>query len=178
MKHDIDAKLGKMEQMGTRTRSPKAIINRSKKAARAVPRRTADDEKHTVDAVLQFEIYDETHPDVLAGRRPRPDDPLVIQIKGEINKAGITRRDLYAFINSAEDALFENANQAYNLEYGLRKRPTISLSCAARWLAVLGKEIVISFQNAGGAGWYDTLMDEPAVQEYVASQPDFTSGKL
>jgi hypothetical protein len=43
---------------------------------------------------------------------------------------------------------------------------------------VLGKEIVISFQNAGGAGWYDTLMDEPAVQEYVASQPDFTSGKL
>ena len=125
------------------TRRPRVLINQQNSSRR----RTAfSDEKHTVDQVLHFEVYNAEHADVIAGRR-KPDEPLVVRLKNEINEIALTRRDLYSFIGTGEGTLFENENQAYNLEYGLRKRATISLECAERWLTILGKELVIDFRD-------------------------------
>ena len=129
----------------------------SAKAGRtASPRKSTEETKYTLDQVFVFEVYRENHPDVLTGERAA-DSELVRQLKEEINASGIARRDLYAFIGTGPDALFENENQAYNLEYGLRKRATISLSSARRWLTVLGKEMHIVFQDRSD-GWLISLM--------------------
>ena len=144
-----ESMLNRMEQAADarRTRTPKVEINRSAKGAAKGSRRAtaAADEKKTVDQVMYFEPVGADHPDVISGARD-PDDMLVSMLKQEINSVGLSRRDLYAFVGTGEGMLFENENQAYNLEYGLRKRPTISLDCAARWLAVIGKRLVIGFE--------------------------------
>lgn len=142
------ALLDRVEQSngaGRRQSKPKVQIHRSTEGSRGGRRLSADGDKHTVDQVMQFEIYTPDHPDVRAGKRA-PDDMLVVLLKGEINSAGICRRDLYAFVGTGPSMLFENENQAYNLEYGLRGRSTISLECAKRWLTVLGKELIIEFR--------------------------------
>jgi hypothetical protein len=125
------------------TRRPRVLINQHNATRR---RNVFSDEKHTVDQVLHFEIYNAEHPDVISGKR-KPDEPLVVRLKDEINTIGLTRRDLYSFIGAGDGTLFENENQAYNLEYGLRKRATISLECAERWLTIIGKELVIEFRD-------------------------------
>jgi hypothetical protein len=124
------------------------------------------EEKHQVGQVFQFEIFQEDHPKVIAGQR-RPDDPLVVQLKQHINSAAITRRDLYLFIGDGPEALFSNENQAYNLEYGLRHRPTITLDCVRRWLAVLGETMGTYFQSIE-TGWHDNLV---ALREAVLAAP-------
>ena len=143
--------LARMEEAsGTRrVRAPKVEINRSAKGASKGARRApaGGDDKKTVDQVMYFEPVGPDHPEVLSGSRD-PDDMLVALLKEEINSVGLTRRDLYAFVGTGEGMLFENENQAYNLEYGLRKRATISLDCANRWLAVVGKQLSITFVAA------------------------------
>jgi hypothetical protein len=138
--------LERMERTSGARREPKVRLGVSNGGARTSTRRhhQRDDDKRTVDQVMQFEIVGTDHPEVLSGQRP-PDDVLVTMLKQEINSVGLSRRDLYAFVGEGEGMLFENENQAYNLEYGLRKRPTISLDCASRWLAVIGKEMQIAF---------------------------------
>lgn len=140
----------------------------SAKAGRtASPRKSTEETKYTLDQAFVFEVYRENHPDVLTGERSA-DSELVRQLKEEINASGIARRDLYAFIGTGPDALFENENQAYNLEYGLRKRATITLSSARRWLTVLGKEIHIVFQDRSD-GWLISLMSlQNAVADLAA----------
>jgi hypothetical protein len=146
-----ESMLARMEETnGTRrTRTPKVEINRSAKGATKGARRAAAgaDDKKTVDQVMYFEPVGPDHPEVLSGSRD-PDDMLVALLKEEINSVGLTRRDLYAFVGSGDGMLFENENQAYNLEYGLRKRATISLDCANRWLAIVGKQLNIAFVPA------------------------------
>lgn len=138
--------LNRIEQAsGSGRRQPKVQIHRSTGGSRGGRRMTAEDDKHTVDQVMRFEIYTRDHPEVRAGRQAQ-DDMLVALLKREINSAAICRRDLYTYIGNGPGALFDGENQAYNLEYGLRKRSTISLECAKRWLAVLGKELVIEFR--------------------------------
>ena len=123
-----------------------STVNGKTRKTRKPPVLHRSEREHSVDDVMHFEIFDAVHDEVRAGSR-RTDDQLVACLKDEINSAQITRRDLYAFIGDAESGgLFENANQAYNLEYGLRSRATISLDCAARWLAVLGKELIFEFR--------------------------------
>ena len=143
-----EALFSKMERSSGVKREPKVRLGVSSGGPRAGATRrhhqTADDKK-TVDQVMQFEVVGTDHPEVVSGDRP-PDDVLVVMLKEQINTVGLTRRDLYAFVGEGEGMLFENENQAYNLEYGLRKRPTISLDCAARWLAVIGKRLVIGFE--------------------------------
>ena len=122
------------------SRKPLVSINQ-----RSTRRRTvSSSDKYTIDQSLQFEIYDAEHPLVISGKR-KPDDILVCRLKAEINSMNITRRDLYSFIGNVEGALFENENQAYNLEYGLRMRATISMECAERWLTIIGKRMQIEF---------------------------------
>ncbi len=144
-----EALLARMEESnGTkRARTPKVKLNRSAQGNTSRgPGRAAQgaDDKRTVDQVMVFEVIGPDHPDVITGVR-EPDDMLVALLKDEINLVGLSRRDLYAFVGEGEGMLFENENQAYNLEYGLRKRATISLDCADRWLAVVGKRLSISF---------------------------------
>ena len=142
-----EALFSKMERSSGTKREPKVRLGISSGGARSGGTRRhhqALDDKKTVDQVMQFEVVGTDHPDVVSGARP-PDDVLVAMLKNEINSVGLTRRDLHAFVGDGEGMLFENENQAYNLEYGLRKRPTISLDCAARWLAVVGKQLVIDF---------------------------------
>ena len=143
-----DALLNLVEQSNGRDRKLKVAkvqLHRSTGGTRGGRRTSCDGDKHTVDQVMQFEIYGADHPDVRSGKQA-PDDMLVALLKEEINSAGICRRDLYAFVGTGPGMLFENENQAYNLEYGLRGRSTISLECAKRWLTVLGKELVIEFR--------------------------------
>lgn len=142
-----EAMLSKMEKASGVRREPKVRLGISASAPRGASgrrHRPSADDKRTVDQVMHFEIVGTDHPDVVSGSR-LPDDFLVVMLKQEINAVGLSRRDLYAFVGEGEGALFENENQAYNLEYGLRKRPTISLDCAARWLAVVGKRLSIEF---------------------------------
>jgi hypothetical protein len=143
-------KLGRMaESSGTR-RAPKVQIHRSTSGPRQGRRTSPDDDKHTADQVLVFEIFDGLHADVRSAER-KPDEELVVLLKKEINQSGMTRRDLYAFIGDGPGMLFDSENQAYNLEYGLRKRPTITMECARRWLAIIGKKMVVSFEPADDA---------------------------
>jgi hypothetical protein len=147
-KPNREALFSKMERSSGTKREPKVRLGVSSGGTRTGGARRHHqslDDKKTVDQVMQFEVVGTDHPDVVSGSRP-PDDVLVVMLKNEINTVGLTRRDLYAFVGEGEGMLFENENQAYNLEYGLRKRPTISLDCAARWLAVVGKRLVIDFQ--------------------------------
>ena len=141
-----EALLSKMERASGVKKEPKVRLGISSGSSRGQARRhhQSPDDKRTVDQVMQFEIVGTDHPEVVNGSRP-PDDFLVVMLKQEINEVGLSRRDLYAFVGEGEGMLFENENQAYNLEYGLRKRPTISLDCAARWLAVVGKRLSIEF---------------------------------
>ena len=142
------ALLDRVEQSngsGRRQPKPKVQIHRSTDGSRGGRRLSADGDKYTVDQVMHFEIYTPDHPDVRAGKQS-PDDMLVVLLKGEINAAGICRRDLYAFVGTGPGMLFENKNQAYNLEYGMRGRSRISPECAKRWLTVLGKELIIEFR--------------------------------
>ena len=155
-----DDLLARMEQAGSQPRrQPRVQIHRTQNVqprARGAARN--GDDKRTVDQPLQFEIYTANHPDVLADKR-QVDDALVQQLKAEINASGISRRDLYAFIGPEDrGGLFKNENQAYNLEYGLRGRPTITMECVGRWLAVLGKKLVTVFQTNEG-GWFDRMLE-------------------
>ena len=155
-----EALLARMEQAGgAGRRKPLVQINRSAGTpGRARAARVAGDEKRTVDASLYFEIFGLDHPQVIADKR-KPDDEIVRQLKTEINAAGINRRHLYQFIGPAErGGLFENENQAYNLEYGLRQRPTITMECLDRWLQVLGKRKVVVFENIE-SGWFGKLLE-------------------
>ena len=152
--------LARMERAGSQPRrQPRVQIHRSQNVQpRARSTAQAGEDKRTVDQPLQFEIYTASHPDVLADKR-QVDDALVQQLKAEINASGISRRDLYAFIGPEDrGGLFKNENQAYNLEYGLRGRPTITLECVGRWLAVLGKELVTVFQASDG-GWFERMLE-------------------
>ena len=155
-----DDLLARMERAGTQTRrQPRVQIHRTQNSKpRTRSASQAGEDKRTVDQPLLFDIYGPSHPDVLADKR-QTDDALVQQLKAEINASGITRRDLYAFIGPEEKGgLFKNENQAYNLEYGLRCRPTITLECVGRWLAVLGKELVTVFQTTEG-GWFERMLE-------------------
>ena len=140
---DRQERLARMEQSSNARRVPRVTLGQKDANAKRVPFKG---EKHTADQMIHFEAYTSSHPDVISGKR-KPDDKFVLLIKNEVNNANLSRRDLYAFIGTGEGALFENENQAYNLEYGLRKRSTISLECAERWLAIIGKEMVITFQD-------------------------------
>jgi hypothetical protein len=113
--------------------------------------RTVDDisidgsiDKHMVNQVMFFKIYRNDH-QLVKNQKRLADDPLVIKLKEEINAMKIARKDLYSYIGEGSDSLFKNENQVYNLEYGLRKRSTISLDSARKWLVILGKEMVIEF---------------------------------
>lgn len=136
--------LNRAEQANSTAQGTRVRIHRSEGERRRRPR-LSDSEKRTVDQMMVFEIYSPSHPDVLSGKRA-PDDMLVTMLKEEIARVGISRRDLYSYIGNEPGCLFENENQAYNLEYGLRQRSTISLECAKRWLTVLGRELVIEFR--------------------------------
>lgn len=149
--------LGRMEQTaGTTRRTPKVQIGRTQNKGNAARRSAPTNGKFTADQLLHFDIYGEDHPEVLQGKQ-KADDYLVQQLKREINTAGISRKDLYAFIGDGEGMLFKNANQAYNLEYGLRGRATITMECARRWLTIIGKEVITVFQTADD-GWFDSLL--------------------
>ena len=140
--------LDRVEQAGAARRQlrPKVQLHRSTTtASRSGRRAPVGGEKHTVDQVMFFEQYSADHPAVRAGQRTA-DDLMVLLLKGEINAAGICRRDLYSFIGNGPGMLFENKNQAYNLEYGLRERAMISTECIQRWLSIIGKELVVTFQ--------------------------------
>ena len=154
------ALLDRVEQSngsGRRQPKPKVQIHRSTGGSRGGRRLSADGDKHTVDQVMQFEIYTPDHPDVRAGKRA-PDDMLVVLLKGEINSAGICRRDLYAFVGTGPSMLFENENQAYNLEYGLRKRATITMDSVHKWMSIIGKEFMMITQTVD-AGWFNAVLD-------------------
>jgi len=141
MKIDRDKEFARMEE-----RFPKVDINRSKnKTKTRRPRSHNLIDKHTADQMMSFEIYGIDHPNVRSGKRS-PDGELVTMLKNEINTSNISRRDLYSFIGNGPNALFDSENQVYNLEYGLRQRATITLDCTRRWLALLGKELVIEFR--------------------------------
>lgn len=153
---DFEKTLARMESS---SRKPRVRLGATggRSTVRPKPRRTSSGSQQRSDQVLEFEIYGEDHPNVISGDR-KPDDMLVAQIKREINASGITRADLYSFVGDGEGCLFKNENQAYNLEYGLRQRPSISLECARRWLAIFGKDMVIVFQNKEN-GWFDNMVD-------------------
>lgn len=141
-----------LERMERRNgkRRPKVDINRTARAARATTRNARHaataDAKHTVDQVMEFPIIGADDPAVMRGDR-EPDNMLVAALKAEINRARLTRRDMYAFIGTEEGMLFADENSAYNLEYGLRCRATISIDSANRWLNIVGKRLVISFED-------------------------------
>jgi hypothetical protein len=146
----------RMELAASKPRRPKVQINRSQGGSRARGAAGGED-KWTVDQPMQFEIFGEDHPEVLADKR-KADDVLVQQLKREVNSAGICRRNLYDFIGSEDEGgLFENENQAYNLEYGLRQRPTITMECVRRWLTILDRQIVTVIQRDEG-GWLTSLL--------------------
>jgi len=138
----MSARGGKKKQVA------KVQILRSERSARTTPSPLRRQEKYLADELLNYELRDETHPDVVSGVR-KQDDPLVLLLKDKLNTSGLTRRDLYQFIGDGPGSLFENKNQVYNLEYGLRERPTITTSCAQRWLATMGLELDIVFQPIG-----------------------------
>ena len=142
-----EAMLARMETSSGARREPKVRLGISNGGTPRGSRRAQPgaDDKRTVDQVMQFEVVGTDHPEEVSGERA-PDDMLVAMLKQEINAVGLTRRDLYAFVGEGEGMLFENENQAYNLEYGLRKRATISLDCASRWLAIVGKQLIIEFR--------------------------------
>jgi hypothetical protein len=162
------AKLREMEEAAAlRRASGRIVIGRSRPHPPAgPPRRAMPEEKQGADQPIAYEIYGRDHPDVISGSRKSPtgstlgaDDPFVIQLKVRINAAGITRREICTtFVGFGPNHLFENDNQAYNLEYGLRWRPTITLSCARRWLAILGDQLGTLIQPTGGSGWHDNLL--------------------
>ncbi len=114
--------------------------------------------KRGIDDPFVYTIYTETHPDVISGRRAAgADDEMVRQLKARINASEITRRYLYQFVGEGPGFLFRDNNSAYNLEYGLGERPTITLQCLRRWLAVFGEQVVVCFQNVEN-GWHDNLL--------------------
>jgi hypothetical protein len=152
----------------------KVTIRRSDqgKGARRMP---PEHEKQGIDDPLVYEPIGPDHHSVISGRRQRPDDFLVAQIKKKITASGLTRRDLYAFVGSGPESLFKDNNAAYNLEYGLRDRPTITMECARRWMSVMGSRMGVFFQSAEG-GWHDALLElrdavlegrDLTVEEYV-----------
>ena len=105
------------------------------------------EEKRSADQVMYFEIITADHESVRNGSR-QPDDLLVQLLKTAVNEAEITRRYLYQFVGEGEGMLFQNVNQVYNLDYGLRHRSMITIECAQRWLTMIGKELVINFVDA------------------------------
>ena len=121
------------------SREPLVRLNRSRQHGRD-PRR-----KHGVDGPMEFEIFHLSHPAVCAGTR-RADDDLVMVLKEMVMSTGLTRKRLYDFIG----ILFLNENAVYNLEYGLRTRPSISLENASRWARVMGCELTFSIQPIQG----------------------------
>ena len=157
--------------------SPRVQINRSTRGTAANGSRPArrvlsNGEKHSADSVMNYEIYTAQHPDVQDGKRPA-DELLVELVKREVNAAQIRRRDLYDFVGSDATALFTNENQAYNLDYGLRQRASITLECANRWLAVLGKRLgVIAVPIDADPALYATL-DLEVKPLPVATRYDF-----
>jgi hypothetical protein len=117
----------------------KSNIRINRKAVRNV-----GGQKRTSDQELFYEIFDSSHDDVISGSKT-PDNRLVQLIKNEINESHITREDLHQFIG--EDGYFKDKNQVYNLDYGLKTRSSISFDCAEKWLALLGKELVLEVKN-------------------------------
>jgi hypothetical protein len=140
------------------------------------PRRMPpESEKKKVDDQLVYEPMGPGHPHVISGKRQRPDDFLVRQIKKKISGAGMTRRDLYSFVGDGPGALFRDNNAAWNLEYGLRDRPTITIESMRRWMIVMNSRMGVFFQAAEG-GWFDALIElrdavlegrDLTVEEYV-----------
>jgi len=109
-------------------------------------RRPMPEDKVGLEDPFVYEIVGPDHPLVVSGQR-LADDEMVILIKQAINAAGVTRRDMQEYVGSDEGALFENKNQAYNLEYGLRERGTITYECAYRWSIILNKRLVIRLED-------------------------------
>jgi hypothetical protein len=160
---DRAARLTRMEQQAAASRRGglRIQLNRSQQPGRSARRSMPPhEEKQRADDPLVYVVYGPSHPDVISGRRADgPDDPLVAQLKRRINSSGITRKEICAaFVGGSPGCLFENANQVYNLVYGLRSRPTITLECARRWLAVFGEQLGTFFQAADGNGWHDQLV--------------------
>jgi hypothetical protein len=151
-------RLGAMESTAAARRAgaPLVRINRSQQQRRPTSRASRDAEKWRVDDIYAFDIRAADHLEVISGKF-QADDFLVRQLKQRVNLAQICRQDLYAFIGAGPEALFTGRNAAYNLEYGLRYRPTITLECARRWLAVLGETLGVYFQSAEN-GWHDKLV--------------------
>jgi hypothetical protein len=126
----------------------KVRIQRTARGERGVPVRqeqAAKAGKVMADTPFNFEIRGPNHPDVLAGKY-QVDDRLVVRLKELLNASGLCRRDLFLFVGDGPNALFADRNAAYNLDYGLRYRGTITFDCADRWLHVLGLELQLVYQ--------------------------------
>ena len=162
-------------------RQEKVKINRSKRATPTRRHLQHNEDKHTADQIIQFEHVGLDHPEVLRGERA-PDDAIVTLLKQEINDAGISRRDLYGFIGEGEGKLFVNENQAYNLEYGLRKRATITMDSVHKWMSIIGKEFMMITQTVDN-GWFNAVMeirdrllsDEPVTVEELRELAERTA---
>lgn len=76
------------------------------------------------NAILHFEIKDD-------------DDEFLLFIKEEINKAQITKEELYAIYDRGE---------AYNMIYTLNNG-VITLQKIKKWLDALGKELILTTRD-------------------------------
>lgn len=129
----------------------RVVINRTRAATVAPSNRSgrltggaSSSPKISADAPLCYPIVTASHPDVVQDLRD-PDDRMVVLIKNAINESEITRRQMESAV--LPDGTVMTPTVAYNCEYGLRKRGTITLAGADRWAGLLGKRIVVTLED-------------------------------
>ena len=97
------------------------------------------------DDPFNYIVYYEDHPLVEKGEVKRDDD-LVVLVKEMVNTSRITRSYLIKnFVGKGN--LLSDKGVAYNLEYGLRNRKSITWDTAQIWARICGKKITLGLEE-------------------------------